>query len=326
MNNNSFAKKVIKICKSHNSVAISGHQNPDYDALGSSLALREILRQNGIFADIILEQPLDNTFGKFVADCDFCTEVKKQYDVLITVDTSDLKLLPENVLGIKKTAKVTINIDHHQSNNSFADLNFVEPNKSSACEVLYWLFKKQFKLDKLLASYFYIGIYTDTGGFIYSNTQKDTFLCLGALMGAGLEAEKLLQQCFNKKSKSAFEITKRAFESVRFYCDNKVAVSILREPDFSATGANLNESKFIVPYLPTIEGVRVSISISEPVKNDFHVSLRTAFDDVDVSQIAKKFGGGGHKRASGMSLRGDFDKAFNALLLCTKNVLESKKE
>lgn len=322
MRSNPFAKNLIKICKKANYVAISGHQNPDYDALGSCLAIQQILKQNGINSDIILGQELDSTFRNFATKYTFVTEVTKAYDVLITVDTAELKLLPDNVAEIRGKAKYVFNIDHHQSNQQFAQYNFVEDFRSSACETIYYLFHKYYTLNIELAKYLYIGIYTDTGGFVYSNTRSATFECLANLLSTGFEAEKLLQECFRTKSKSAMEITKRAFASLKFYHNDQILVSILRENDYVETKANLNESKFIVQYLPTVEGVKVSISISEPIKNDYHVSLRTAYDDIDVSRIAMRFGGGGHKRASGLTLKGEFEKAFNALIKQTISELE----
>lgn len=319
---NCFAKYLLKICKKATAVAISGHQNPDYDALGSCLAMREILRQNGIAADIILERELEPTFQNFAMGYPFVIEVEKKYDVLITVDTAEPKLLPATVLQILSAAKFTFNIDHHYSNTLYAGYNFVEGARSSACEVIYYLFRRNSALSPELAKFLYLGIYTDTGGFVYSNTQSATFECLAKLKMTGLDTDALLRDCFRTKSVAAMEVTKRAFSSLQLYHKGQILVSILREKDFLETGATLNESKFIVSYLPTVEGVRVSISVSEPTKGDFHVSLRTAFDDVDVSQIASRFGGGGHKRASGLTLKGDLDKALGALLKQTISILE----
>lgn len=322
MRSNPFVKNLLKVCRQAKAVAISGHQNPDYDAVGSSLAMREILRQNGIFADVLLERPLDNTFKNFVCDTEFVTEIDKEYDVLITVDTAEPKLLPSNVAGVLHSAQVTFNIDHHFGNSHYANYNFVEGERSSACETIYYLFAGRYKLNEFLAKCLYIGIYTDTGGFVYSNTHSETFECLAGLMSVGLDADKLLRECFREKSVPAMEITRRAFASLKFYHEGQILVSVLNEKDFLETNANLNESKFVVSYLPTVAGVKVGISVSEPTKGDYHVSLRTSCDDVDVSQIASRFGGGGHKRASGLTLKGELDKALNALIKQAISILE----
>lgn len=324
MKSKAFAKNLIKVCKKAQAVAISGHQNPDYDAIGSCLGLQEILRQNGIDADIILEQALDVTFRNFAEDYTFVTEVEKSYDVLITVDTADVKLLPKNVANIRGKATYTFNIDHHLSNQEYAQFNFVEGFRSSACEVLFYLFAPFYKLNTSIAKCLYIGIYTDTGGFVYSNVCPDTFVCLSKLLSTGFRADQFLLKCFRTKTHASMEVTQRAFKSLKFYHNDEILVSIVRENDFKETKAVLNETKFIVSYLPNVEGVKVSISISEPVKNEYHVSLRSVCDDVDVSQIASHFGGGGHLRASGLTLKGDFEKAFDALLKQTISVLEKR--
>ncbi len=307
------------------SVLISGHINPDHDALCSCIALQNILEQNGIEADIMLKKPLDSSFEYFDEQYDFVYEAKKPYEVVITLDSAELKMLPDNVLASMNEAKMTFNIDHHYTNAKYATYNCVKSELSSACEVLYSLFKNYFKLNQKLAEAFYMGLYTDTGGFIYSNTKSGTFKCLADLVAYGLNGEELLNKCFRGKSISAFNITKQAFDSVRFYANDTVVVSILRATDFEQTQANLNESKFVVSYLPTIKGVKVAISVSEIAKNDIHVSLRTACEDVDVSKIAQQFGGGGHVKASGLTLKGDFDKAVQALINYTIYYLEHNK-
>ncbi len=326
MKSSAFAKKVISLAKSSRKVAISGHQNPDYDALGSCLAMQEILFQNGIKADIILGEPLDSTFNGFANAFEFVVAPQPIYDLVIMVDTAELKLVPPALQPVLNGAKQTVCIDHHRSHVKYTDLLFLEADKSSACEVIFNLFKKKFTLTLNLAKFFYIGIYTDTGGFVYSNTTKSTLLTLAKIMDSGLEAEKLLNDCFRRKSRQEFLMTQRAFQSVKFYHDNQIAVSVLREKDFVETSANQTESKFLTPYLPTIDGVKVGICVSEPKKGDFHVSLRTSFDDIDVSAIAQRFGGGGHKKASGLTLKGDFDKALGALITHTKKVIGNEED
>ena len=324
MNNpKTFVENLIQECRGKN-IAISGHINPDYDAIGSCLALQEILSQNGIDTDIVLGEDLDFSFEYIKQQYSFELE-KVDYDILICVDMAELKLMPERVIEIKEKAQKVFNIDHHQSNTEYADYNFVEGDVSSACEVLYYLFDGFYQLNEKLASSLYIGIYADTGGFVYSNTKSSTFECLAKLIATGLNADDLLMKCFRGKKLSAFEITRLAFNSVKFYAGGRIAVSVLRFEDFKKTGAILNESKFIVSYLPTIENVEVAICASEPVKNDFHISLRTAKEGVNVSEIAKQFGGGGHIRASGLTLKGNFEKALNALINFTKYTLENKK-
>lgn len=325
MQSKSFAKTLLKRCSHAKSVAISGHKSPDYDCICSSLAMQEILRQNGIASDVLLEKPLDETFYEPIRALDFVCDSDKTYEVVISVDTPDKKMLPAIALAKRESADTTFCIDHHHDRLPYMDFTEVWAGESSACEVVFRLFEPYFKLNDYLASIFYIGIYADSGGFIYSNTHSTTFEVLSKLLKQDIKPDEIVRDCFMSVSPTAFEITKRAMNSIKFYEDGQIAVSVLRVNDFQETNALYGDSKFITNYLQRIKGVKVAISIFEPEENDFHVSLRTSCDNVDVSAIAQKFNGGGHIRASGMKLVGDYDKALRALLNQTKTVLGLKK-
>lgn len=317
---NNFAKKLLRECSHANSVAISGHKNPDYDCLCASLAMQEILSQNKIKADILVDKPLDLSVGKVVRENNFLTTAKKDYDVIICVDTAELKLVPNEIVA-KKDKAITFNIDHHKDNSMYLKYNYVKGGESSACEVVFNLFEKYFKLNQKLATFFYIGIYSDTGGFIYSNVKSSTFAVLTKLAITGIKMDEIVQENFCSISKEGFEITKRAYNSVKFFENGQIAVSTLRSNDFVETKASYSEGKNIVSVIQSINGVKVAISISEHEKGVFHVSLRTTCDGVDVSLIAKKFNGGGHTRASGLKMVGEYEKILSAILNQTKNVL-----
>lgn len=321
---NNFAKKLLRECSHAKSVAISGHRNPDYDSLCSSLALQEILAQKGIKADIFIDKPLDKTFGDIILNNEFIVNNEKTYDVIITVDCSDLKMLPNAIIE-KKGKAITFNIDHHKDNPYYMKFNYVIGGESSACEVIFRLFQKYFKLNIHLATLFYIGIFADTGGFKYSNTHTTTFEILAKIANTGLKMDEIVQSCFNKITREGLEITKRAYNSIQFYEKGEIAISTLRYNDFEETKASYGDSKSIVSILQNIDGVKVAISISEKEKGEFHVSLRTACADVDVSLIAKKFNGGGHTRASGLKMVGEYEKIFCALINQTKSILETLK-
>ncbi len=320
--------KILLNCSSHaDSVAISGHKSPDYDCLCSSIAMQEILKQNGINADILLEKPLDETFDELVRDIPYITETDKVYEVVISVDVPEKNMLPAIAQAKREGALHTFCIDHHQEKEKYMDYMQVLNGESSACEVIFRTFEPYFKLNKKLASIFYLGIYADTGGFIYSNTHSSTFTVLSKLLTQDITADELVSRAFQSVSPNSFEMTKRAMNSVKFYHNGEIAVSVLRQNDFKETNAPYGDSKAIVGYLQRIKGVKVAISIFEPDnKGDFHVSLRTGCPNVDVSKIANKFNGGGHVRASGLKLVGDYDKALNALLNQTKSVLEDKND
>ena len=313
-----FAKKLLSLCKKSTNIAIMGHKSPDFDSIGSCIAMKRILQKFDIPSDIFVEKPLNDNFNYLVKDTEFLVEKQKDYDLCIVVDCSDISssLIPLN------TATSIVKIDHHISGKDclFGDLNFVDYNASSTCEVIYYLFHNLVEFDVEIASAIFMGIYTDTGGFKFSNTSTRTFSALAKLSRFDFERDKLIYNCLSIIKYDEFLLTQVAFASIKFFQNNQIAVSAIRYDDFVNNNCNPDSHKFMPSYLPNIEGVKISISITEKKKNEYNISLRTAMDDVDVSNIAVRFNGGGHIRASGLTLRGDYNKALNALLL------ECKKE
>lgn len=314
---NSFVKKLLLTCK-NKTVAITGHRSADFDCIGSCIAMHMILKQFNISSDIFVESNIDPKMLKNATNLPILTTPQKDYDVCITVDCPTQSLIPDNVLPAFSNAKTSFCIDHHISNSKYASYNYVS-NVSSACEVIYTLFAKKIKLNEQLAKNLYLGIYTDTGGFKYSNTSSKTFQVLSKLTEINFHPDEVVHNCVDLVSASAFELTKCAFNSVKFYADNKIVVSLITKQDLDNNKVDKDTSKFMQSYLQNLEGVKVAICITERTKGEFNISLRTACNDINVSLIASRFGGGGHVRASGLTLRGDYQKALNALIMEIKN-------
>lgn len=315
-----FAENLLNLCKTSNSVAIFTHKNSDHDTICSAVSLNEILKQNGVNAVIFVEKTPSSGILRFVPNENFLTSSDACFDVGICVDCSDLRMLNDENLKVFGRCKTTFNIDHHQDNTKFANNNFVKKGWSSCCEVLYQLFKQNFKLNEYIASLLYAGMYMDCGSFNYSSTSPKTLKCASELLKYCPNINENFFICFGVAGQEVFEITKRAFNSVKFYCDGKIAVSVLRKKDYHEANCKREDGKFVVTYLQNISGVEIGISFSEDNKNEWRISLRTSTSYVDVSSIAHRFNGGGHKKASGLTLKGDYEKALNAL------ICECKKE
>ena len=318
-----FIDKLLTTSKNAK-VAIMGHKSADFDCICSCIAMHMILKQFNISSDIFVEEDLSPVFKRFLGDIPYKSATTIKYDTCICVDCSTMSLIPDNLMPIFANAKETFVIDHHISNTKFAKYNYVKL-LSSACEVIYTLFGPKIKLTYEIARALYLGIYTDTGGFKYSNATSHTFLVLSKLLKIDIKSDEIVHEYVDLVTKSAFELTKCAFNSVQFYQNDQIAVSTITKSDFDKVGLKKDSAKFMQSYLQNIEGVKIAITVSEQTSNDYHISLRTACNDVNVSSIAARFGGGGHIRASGLTLKGDYKKALNALLLECKNTLKGKK-
>ena len=205
----------------------------------------------------------------------------------------------------------TICIDHHISNNSFADVNYVEPQSSSACEVLYTTFDED-KVDKNVAECIYTGIIHDTGVFKYSCTSRRTMDIAGKMMEMGIDYSDIIDNSFYKKSYIQNQILGRALlESVLFY-DGRCIFSSVSIEEMNFYGVTGKELGGIIEQLRLTDGVEVAIFLYETDKDEYKVSLRSK-KMIDVARIATAFGGGGHVRAAGFSAKGNVHSIVNKI-------------
>ena len=274
MTKHNFAKKLLSLCKKAKNIAIMGHKSPDFDSIGSCIAMKRILQKFDIPSDIFVEKPLGENYQPIVKDTELLVEKTKNYDLCIVVDCSDISsaLMPQNQQAVLSSADKIIKIDHHISGKdcNFGTINYVDYLASSACEVIYYLFRNLVEFDADIASALFIGIYTDTGGFKYSNTSPKTFSALAKLSQFNFCRDKLIYQCVSIINMNAFLLTQIAFASIKFYQDNQIAVSVIRYKDFADNDCVQESCKFMPSYLPNIEGVKISISITEKVQNEFN--------------------------------------------------------
>ncbi len=313
-----FTQKIKKA----NKIAIFTHKDSDHDTICSAVALKDIIKQMGKNSVIFVDKKPSESILKFVSKEKFLTTSDEIFDVAICVDCSNIKRLSDDNLKVFLSATETFNLDHHQDNSFFAKYNHVQKGWSSCCEVIYFLFKDVIKLNKYLASTLYTGLFMDCGAFTYSSTTDKTHECASALLKFAPKIKEKFFACFGVLGQEEFLITQRAFQSVKFYLNNQVAISVLMTKDFQECGVPREKGKFIVSYLQNVAGVKISINISEDGKNEWRISLRTTSDEVDLSNIAHRFNGGGHKRASGCTLKGDIKKVVNALIKECKRELE----
>lgn len=294
-------------------VGITGHVRPDGDCIGSTLGLYNYIKDNmpHIDVDLYLEQPSDkfsylNNFTNIKNEP--CLE--KKYDVFVVLDCSSMDRI-EPFISCFENAEKTICIDHHVSNNDFADINLVMPEASSACEVLYSTFEPD-KISRNTAECIYTGIIHDTGVFKYSCTSALTMKIAGEMMEKGIDYPSIIDNTFYRKTYIQNQILGRALlESILFY-DGKCIFSIVTQEEMKFYGVTGKELGGIIEQLRLTDGVEVAIFLYETGDGEYKVSLRSK-KTIDVSKIAVKFGGGGHIRAAGFTAKGAVHDIINAI-------------
>ncbi|MDO5382428.1 MAG: bifunctional oligoribonuclease/PAP phosphatase NrnA [Eubacteriales bacterium] len=303
---------IIEELKGCNVVGITGHVRPDGDCTSSTLALYNYIRLNlpEVDVNVYLEQPgVEFSYLKGFNDIKNIPE-DKIFDLFFVLDCSSSDRI-EPFISCFNNAKKTICIDHHVSNNQFAQQNLVKPEASSTCEVLYETFDED-KIDKNIAECIYTGIIHDTGVFKYSCTSLKTMTIAGKMMAMGIDYSDIIDNSFYKKTYIQNQILGRALlESVLFY-DGKCIFSNVTKEEMDFYGVTGKELGGIIEQLRLTEGVEVAILMYDCGENEHKVSMRSK-KFIDVSKIAVAFGGGGHVRAAGFTARGTIYDLINKI-------------
>ena len=297
---------VVTAIRHHQRFLVTSHENPDGDALGSLLALQLALEQLGKDSVMALtgEAPLPREY-RFLGLAERGLRRELPADrgsrVLIAVDCAN-ETRPADP-SILEGAPLTINIDHHHDNSRFAGVNLVVPDASSTSEILAdVLAGLGVDLTTEIAEPLYVALVTDTGRFQYTNTTPRTHRLAAELIEAGADVRKVFQNVYEAIQFPKLKLLARALERAQSFEGGKVVVSSLVRGDFADAGAVEPYSEGIIDYLRGVEGAQLAALIREPPRDGSpvrKVSLRSSIDALDVSALAREFGGGGHRQAAG---------------------------
>ena len=295
-------------------IVIMAHETPDGDAIGSILSMYLALKKLGKEADVIVKE-FPRTFSFLPGAKKKKTKIEKEkYDLAISLDCADLKRLVGREYFEK--AEKTIVIDHHGTNTMYGDLNFVNPVSPACCEILAGMFEYfDISIDSEIGSCLVTGIITDTGGFKYSSVTAETFEFTAELLRKGVNVSEIYQRVLETKTKSSFELLRRATNRLELLEEGKVSFTYINKKDEKEVNAEPGDHEGIVENGRSIEGVKVSVFIREKEENLYKVSMRTGNgSNINVSDICYVFGGGGHPRAAGATVQGNVEQVKEKLL------------
>jgi len=293
--------------RGHDRFVVVTHENPDGDALGSLLATTLTLRRLGKDAIMYLagEAPLPREYAFMQLD-GLVRELPDDAEerVLVAVDCAKADRIGPDPAPVDR-AKLVVNIDHHHDNTRFGDVNLVVADASSTGEVLRDVIRELgVELTSDLAEPLYIALVTDTGRFQYSNTTPRSLRLAAELVEAGADIHAVFQQVYESVEFAKLKLRARALEHARVLEGGRIVVSDLLRTDFSDVGAPEPYSEGIIDDLRAVEGAELAALIRESPRDagpTRRVSLRASVDELDVSAIARLFGGGGHRQAAGFS-------------------------
>lgn len=296
-----------------NTIVILTHENPDGDAVGSSLALYHALKAYGKNVEVIIPE-YSRTF-EFLPGT---SEIKKEgtyevYDLAIALDCASMNML-NGFAKYFENAKTNVVIDHHGTNDMYGDLNFVNPD-SPACAQILIVILNYFKMEitKEIGTCILAGIITDTGGFKYSGVTAETFEFVAWLLNKGVNVSNIYRKVLQVKTKGNFELNRIASNRLEFFENGKIAFTYITREDEKAVNAETGDHEGIVDVGRDVEGVEVSIFIRETVSKGLKISLRSS-EYVNVAEIALLFGGGGHPRAAGCNMQTTIEQAKERII------------
>ncbi|MFH1655122.1 MAG: bifunctional oligoribonuclease/PAP phosphatase NrnA [Candidatus Omnitrophota bacterium] len=315
-------KKVLNAIKKHKKFIVSAHINLEGDALGAELALARLLKKMGKKVSVVNADKSPKTYD-FLPGVKSIINSKKRipdYDVLIAVDCCDERRLGSVSKLIKKD-KITINIDHHKSNNRFGDVNWVMPEVSSAAELVYHMFKKlNYRLDRMSALLLYVGILTDTGSFRYSNTNAGTHRIVAELLSKNLSANKIYQKIYEANPLAQMKLVTSILNSFQTDNSNKIAWVKIESDELRRLNSRVDIADNIFDFLRSIKGVEVAMIFKQINSRLTKVNLRSR-GRIDVARLAGSFGGGGHRAASGCSIEKGIKQSEQLVLKKLKRII-----
>jgi phosphoesterase RecJ-like protein len=306
-------------------VLITTHIRPDGDALGSTAAMAAGLRAKGIGAKVLLLSHLPSKYAFIYHElevdyldveqgwpADFSVDA---FDTLLVIDTGTWSQLPGLKDRLVNFAGKKLVVDHHLTQENWADEKYVDTKAAAAGEIVADLLQAWgVELTPAMAKALYLAIVADTGWFQYSNTRPATLRLAARLMEAGAETDQLYQLIYQSERYQRVVLQAHVQRSLELLSDNRLAVMQIHRQDFIDTGAKAGDTEALINVPLQILTVAVSIVLTEPLEGGaIRVSLRSK-GQVDVARFAQQFGGGGHARAAGLKIEGTLAEAYEKVV------------
>ena len=286
-------------------ICVAGHVRPDGDCIGSELGLTLALLDQGKTVTCWNEDPIPQKLAFLDPDHRLKQpEAGQRFDCVVALDCASLERLGLVVPHIQER-RLFINIDHHQSNTRYGDINWISRREPSTGELVYRLLKTaNWPITQAIADCLFTAVSTDTGSFQYPSTRPNTYYVAGELVKRGANLARICDEVYQSYPLSRVRLLQRVFNHFRLTHRNQVGYFWLRPEDFVRTGALASDSEGLIDHIRAIEPVQVAILFEQVEPEVIRVSLRSKTPQVDVNEIAARFGGGGHTAAAGARISG----------------------
>jgi len=302
--------------KENRKFLLIAHERPDGDTVSATLAMARLLKNLNKEITIASSEGVPGVF-QYLPDWRDARDdfLVGDFDAIVLIDNGDLRRTgySDRILKAKERKIPIINVDHHPKNDiwKYASINVVDEKASSTCEIVFELFEKiGVKIEADAATMLLTGIYTDTGGFQHSNVSAKTYSIASELMSRGARLKNISNNISNHKSLPMLKLWGIALDRITYLSEIKLIYSIITQKDIESVLASEGDLAGVVNLISSIPDEAATLLLYEMPNGKIKGSLRTESSNIDVSQIAKLFAGGGHKKAAGFMLEDELAEMF----------------
>jgi phosphoesterase RecJ-like protein len=318
--------RILEIIREHETFCIVGHVRPDGDCIGSQLGLALALRAEGKKVTVWNQDVVPQKY-KFLNPEGGLGKPHRgeKFDCVIATDCASFERLGK-VGECIADRKIFINIDHHESNTRYADVNWVSPREPSSGELIFRLLKvARWPITKPIADLLFTAISTDTGSFQYASTRPGAFHAAAELVTRGADLAKICNEVYQSYPVSRAKLLKHVYSKFRLTDHDRIAWFWLKQKDFTRTGAESDDTEGLIDHIRAIEPVVVACVFEEVEPELTRISLRSKSARVNVNEIAAQFGGGGHPAAAGARIAGTPLSVQRKVIAAVKRALKAAK-
>lgn len=318
-------KELSEKLSQENNIIIAAHISPDADAVGSSVGLAQGLEKLGKSVLVYLEDEIPSRLKGLTGATKVVHQLSEidfnKFQTFVIIDTASKKRVGKEVDALIKAVKTTYNIDHHISNDCFAEFNYIE-STSPASAVIVWKILKELKvsLNSSIANLLYAGTMDDTGRFCFSNTNVLALECAADLLAQGANPSFVSKQLYGSVPLKKLKLQAEAINSLQLLEGGKISLLSISKKTLDSFQGEADDTDGLVELIRSIEGVEVAVFQRE-IEDGWKFSLRSKKEEIDVNKIAGIFGGGGHKAAAGCKLIGSQEETAKTLIEQIKKVI-----
>ena len=318
--------RILDVLRESKTICVVGHMRPDGDCIGSQLGLTLALKAEGKEVICWNQDPVPQKYRFLDRDGTFHRpQPGMKFDCVVAVDCASFERLGQIGPFIARR-KPLINIDHHESNTRYGDLNWVSPRDPSTGELIYRLFKAaRWAVTPRIADCLFTAVSTDTGSFQYPSTRPGTFHTGGELVTHGADLANITNEVYQSYPLSRARLLQHVYSRFKLTAENRIAYFWLKKADLTRTGADSNDTEGLIDHVRAIEPVIIACVFEELEPELTRLSLRSKSAKVNVNEIAGQFGGGGHPAAAGARIPGKPLSVQRKVIGAIKRALDAAK-